>query len=285
MVHVPLDFAAFVERRAREAAAASIDGLITIEDQSAGRPGRAIGTHWTRRYYDGDFHLPDPPGGLPAVSLVFVQSADGNTGAADPATLGGGDTDRHLIYEGLSRVAADAVLAGAGTARGPDVFFSVWHPEIVALRASLGLPRHPVQIVLSRDGMVSPDDTLLFNVPDVPVLLLAGERCRERCRTALVRRPWVTLEAIDPHDLGSAFATLRQRHGIARVSAVGGRRTAASLIDADLVQDICLTTAPDPGGEPDTPLYTGPRSLSLDVVVRKRERASRPIVFEQLVIG
>ena len=34
--------------------------------------------------------------------------------AAIPSSLGGGDADKHLIYEGLSRVAADAVLAGAG---------------------------------------------------------------------------------------------------------------------------------------------------------------------------
>ena len=52
--------------------------------------------------------------------------------------LGGGETDKHLIYEGLSRVAADAVLAGAETIRGGDIVLSVWHPELVRLRASLG---------------------------------------------------------------------------------------------------------------------------------------------------
>ena len=46
---------------------------------------------------------------------VFVQSADGNTGARNPADLGGGETDKHLIYEGLSRVDVDGVLAGAAT--------------------------------------------------------------------------------------------------------------------------------------------------------------------------
>jgi riboflavin biosynthesis pyrimidine reductase len=281
---VPPHFAAFAERKSGEAARASIDGLVTIEDRSGGRPGRAVGNDWTRRHYDGDFYLPDPPDDRPAVSLVFVQSSDGNTGAADPAALGGGDTDRHLIYEGLSRVAADAVLAGAATASDPDVFFSVWHPEMVALRTSLGLPRHPVQIVLSRKGSVDPDNTLLFNVPDVPVILLAGEQCRERCRTALERRPWVLVQPVESSDLRGAFATLRHRHGIARISAVGGRRTASSLIDAGLVQDICLTTTPDPGGDPGTPLYTGPHGLALDLIVRKRGRARRPIVFEQLAI-
>ena len=31
------------------------------------------------------------------VNLVFVESREGNTGADDPSTLGGGETDQHLI--------------------------------------------------------------------------------------------------------------------------------------------------------------------------------------------
>ena len=69
---------------------------------------------------------------------MFVQSLDGNTVADDPSDLGGGDTDKHLIYEGLSRVAADAVMAGAATVAGGKIVFSVWHPELVRLRSALG---------------------------------------------------------------------------------------------------------------------------------------------------
>ena len=83
------------------------------------------------------------------MSLVFVQSRDGNTVADNPSTLGGGDTDKHLVYEGLSRVDADAVLAGAATARSERMVFSVWHPELVALRCSLGHRRHPAQVVVT----------------------------------------------------------------------------------------------------------------------------------------
>jgi riboflavin biosynthesis pyrimidine reductase len=230
-------------------------------------------------------YLVDPPAGLPAISLVFVQSLDGNTGAANPDDLGGGPTDKHLIYEGVSRVAADAVLAGAGTAAGTQVFFSVWHPELVSLRQELGLVRHPAQIVLSRDGHVDAERTLLFNVPEVPVFILAGAACRDRCRRQFAGRPWITVIPLDPDGLPAALARLRDHHDIRRISAIGGRAAASSLLDAGLVQDLWLTTAPKPGGDPNTPFYVGQRPPAFDLIVRKRETdTAAPIVFEQLQV-
>jgi hypothetical protein len=48
-------------------------------------------------------------------------------------------------------LAADAVLAGAGSVHR-TAFFSVWHPELIAVRASLGLRCHPAHIVVSKRG-------------------------------------------------------------------------------------------------------------------------------------
>src|SRR5262249_48822403 len=159
--------------RTHEAATARIESLTTAIDRSIDTDGWRIGNGWTRKHYGGDFELAPLPERLTAVSLVFVQSRDGNTVAADPSALGGGTTDKHLIYEGLSRVAADAVMAGAGSVYR-TALFSVWHPELVALRHELGLPRHPAQVVISKQGHLD-FDALLFNVPDVPVFLAAGD--------------------------------------------------------------------------------------------------------------
>jgi riboflavin biosynthesis pyrimidine reductase len=231
--------------------------------------------------YDGGFHLVDVPPALPAISLVFVQSRDGNTAIANPADLGGGPTDLHLIYEGLSRVAADGVMAGAATAAGASVFFSVWHPELVSLRRDLSLPRHPAQIVVSATGRVDLDDSLLFNVPDVPVFVLAGAVCRDRCAGGFARRPWITVVPLEPDGLGGALARLRRDHRIDRISAIGGRSLASSLIDAGLVQDLCLTTTARAGGEPNTPFYVGCEALRLEPLVRKAGTdPGYPIVVE-----
>jgi riboflavin biosynthesis pyrimidine reductase len=278
-------FREFAERKTREAEQAEIHPLVTIEESSV-EPGlRSIGNDWTRRCYDGDFHLFSPPPVAPAVSLVFVRSRDGNTGTRTPEDLGGGPTDKHLIYEGLSRVAADAVLAGAATAIGTHVFFSVWHPELVALRRQLGLPRHPAQIVVSQNGRLDVDGTWLFNVPDVPVFVVAGAACRDGCADSFVRRPWITVVPMEPDGLGAALARLRRDHGIQRISCVGGRSTASGLIDAGLVQDLCLTTTARSGGQQNTPFYAGRRTPSFDVIVRKRgTNSDEPILFEHLAV-
>ena len=266
-------FNAYEARKTADAIAARPAGFTTEFDRApAGLV--AIGNAWSRQLFDGAFHLsPAPSPARPACSLVFVQSKDGNTGARNPATLGGGDTDLHLIYEGLSRVGADAVMAGAETIRGGDVVFSVWHPELIALRASLGKPRHPTQIIATLRGL-DLEHAMLFNVPDVRVVLVTVGGCAQLMRPALAARPWITPVVMQqPTDLPWAFEQLRAM-GIERISAVGGRHIAAQMIDAGLVQDVYLTTAAKAGGEPNTPVYPG--RLSGDVIVRKlRYRATR----------
>jgi hypothetical protein len=88
---------------------------------------------------------------------------------------------------------------------------------------------------------------------------------------------------IEPDGLRASLARLRAQHGIRRISAIGGRRTATSLVDAGLVQDLCLTTSTIEGGEPGTPWYAGPRPPSMKVIVSKRDPHGMRV--EQLAIG
>ena len=278
-----MDFRSFADRRTRAAEQAFIPPLVTIEDRAIRYPLRRVGNTWTQQRFDGDFYLFEPPSDRPAMSLVFVQSHDGNTVVPDPATLGGGPVDFHLIYEGVSRVAADAVLAGARTV-GRKVFFSVWHPEVVALRQSLGLPRHPAQVVVSRQGRVSIDDSLLFNVSEVPVFLVIPSDGLRQIEHAVRERPWITVVPLG-NDLVDACRRLRFDHGLNRISVVGGRTVATSLIDARLIQDLCLTTSAIDGGAPNTPFYAGERPPTLDLLVRKHGTGESAITFEHLAVA
>ena len=276
-------FQAVTTRKIADAAHADIARLTTVRAGPLASALPSIGNAWTSAVYDGEFHQVPLPADVPAVSLVFVQDAAGNTAIDRPEDLGGGATDLHAIYEGLSRVATDAVLAGAATARGAETFFSVWHPEIVALRLTLGLARHPAQIVVSSSGNLDFAGTLLFNIPAVPVFILAGPDCQQRCAVELASRPWIRIVALERGNWRRALTTLREEHGVSRISAIGGRTTASSLIDAGLVQDLLLTTTSRRSAEPATPFYTGSHPPRFELIVEKRGTAADgPIKVEHL---
>jgi riboflavin biosynthesis pyrimidine reductase len=271
-------FERFAARKAAQASAAVLSPFVTDETRDT-EPLIAIGNGWSRALFDGPFFATPPPAdALPAANLVFVRSRNGNTGARNPSALGGGDVDKHVIYEGLSRVAADAVMSGATTVRGANLILSTWHPELVALRGELGLPRHPIQVIATLRGMPL-DRTLLFNVPDVRVILMTVSRTIEGLRDQLAERPWITPLAMDdPAALGEAFRELR-RLGIRTMSCIGGRTLAREVINAGLIQDLYLTTSAIDAGEPNTPLYPVPLDGAL--VVRKHGTgADAGVVFE-----
>jgi riboflavin biosynthesis pyrimidine reductase len=166
-----------------------------------------------------------------------------------------------------------------------DLVFSVWHPELVALRLALQMPRHPIQIVITASGNIDVPRHLLFNVEDLPVIVMTSPTGAGRLRDAVVDRPWIQLlDAGMPLDLPRAFDRIRRDRGVRRISAVGGRMTATALIDAHLVDDLYLTTSPVLGGQPGTPFYSG-AGFAKRLCVKKEGLGSETgVVFEHFVL-
>lgn len=244
-----------------------------------------IGSTWTRELFDGCFYASlDSASPYPSISAVFVQSADGNTVIENPEELGGGATDEHLIFNGLSRVAVDAVLGGWNTVRGSNAAFSVWLPELVALRESLGKPRHPAQIVATKNGVIDLDSELIFNVPELRVFLLTIPAGAKRLETSLATRPWITV--IEGKNPAEGLRRLKTDFGIRRISLIGGRKITTKLVDSGLVQDLYLTTSVMKGGQPDTPWYSGLRKLRKNLVVEKKGRGSeKGTIFQHFLLS
>ena len=278
-------FAAFVDRKITAAVTARIPGYVTTESNGAALGLRSITGGWASERFDGPFFESEASNpALPAVNTVFVQSSDRNTGAQNPMDLGGGLTDKHLIYEGLSSAHADAIITGASTIRGAQMVMAIWHPELVALRTALGLARFPVQVVATRSGDLDIESALLFNVPELRVFILTDDTGAEELESHTRRRPWIrVLSSGRESDVIAGLKTLRADHGITRVSCIGGRTLTTQLIDAGVVQDLYLTTSPKPGGEPNTPFYTGAQPLNTTLVVSKAGRDEETGVrFEHL---
>jgi riboflavin biosynthesis pyrimidine reductase len=280
-------FESFVGSKVAAATGSDIPGYITVESHTDGQGLTAIGNAWTVERFDGRFYESWPPDKhLPAVNTVFVQSADGNTGSDNPVELGGGLTDKHLIYEGLSSVHADAIISGATTIAGGDTVMAIWHPKLMSLRIALGLPRYPAQVVVTRSGNLDVESSLLYNVPHLRVFILTNDTGAEVLRPHTTSRPWIRVLSAGPEsDLVGGLRVLRAQHGVTRVSSIGGRHVTTQLIDAGVVQDIYLTTSPLPGGEPNTPFYTGASPLNTRLIVKKAGQGEEAgVIFEHLVL-
>lgn len=279
-------FETYCRRKEELARTASVSGFRNITDAAAGNALVPLGNDWSRRLFDGDFYRSQAPAtGRPLVSLVFVQSRGGNTVAADPSSLGGGETDKHLVYEGLSRVDADAVLAGAATARSERMVFSVWHPELVALRLSLGHDRHPAQIVVTDRGDLPFERGLMFAEPTLRAFVVTRSAMAGALAERVRDRPWVEIiDAGDPLSPTSAMRQLRAR-GIRVISAVGGRRTATALLRGGLVSDLYLTASPIEAGEPNTPFYEGPPLTLARVLEKAGQGDEAGVRFEHFLVG
>ena len=99
----------------------------------------------------------------------------------------------------------------------------------------------------------------MFNVPDAAVLssLTVPQRRGRHARRAGRAAVDHAVVMDDPHDLRGAFrAAARARHRA--ISCIGGRTIARAADRRGAVQDLYLTTSPQIGGEPNTPLYSKP---------------------------
>lgn len=278
-------FAIYSRRKEQAAIAAAIPGYTTVQERAGGLV--ALGSELSRSLFDGNFfRSAQPPiDAVPILGLVFVQSRNGNTVAPDPSVLGGGATDLHLVYEGLSRVDADAVLAGSATARSRELVFSVWHPDLVALRLARGRSRHPAQVVLTERGDLRFDEALMFQEPELRVFVITGSAAAEKVRQRVAGRPWIdVVDGGQPLSLAAAMRKLKSR-GIDVVSCVGGARTATALLHEGLVADVYLTTSAIEGGVPGTPYYEGPPLPLTRVLLKHGRGAEAGVRFEHFVVN
>ena len=281
------------KRKIARAVSSKIAGFRSVKDNTANFSlSKIAGNDWTRLLFEGPFYCSSPIGGkMPLVTAVFVQSKNGNTDteSGNPGDLGGGETDLHLVYEGLSRIDADAVMAGANTIRGSGIVFGVWHPELSKIRRQIE-PNFifPAQIIVSASGNLDLDNDLIFNLPDIQVYIITTDKGAESLanRPGAHRRGWVrVISTGSTIDFRTAFQNLSRSAEINKISVVGGRTTVSELFDQGLISDLYLTTSPVECGKPNTPFYVGKKGLPPSRLVLKKEGLGKEkgVIFEHLV--
>lgn len=172
----------------------------------------------------------------PWVRLNFVSTVDGSVTGADGVSGDLGGAADHDAYTAM-RNACDVVLVGAGTARAEGYGRITAESVDVARRGSAGLAPVPALAVVSARLEVPPslvgDGTVVVTTSRAAAgadldadVLTAGD------------------EEIDWLAVLAAFA----ERGWHRVLCEGGPHLAGTLAAVDLVDEVCLTVAPELAG-------------------------------------
>lgn len=173
--------------------------------------------------------------GRPWVTLKLALTLDGRIATASGESQWiTGPAARRAVH--ALRARHDAVMVGAGTARADD-------PQLTV--RGFGARRQPVRIVVSRRIDLPLMSQLAQTARDVPVWLCHGSDARSGLKQA-----WTGLGArlipcpvlggrVDPQALLQALG----KEGLTRVFCEGGGQLAASLLSADLVDELHVFTA------------------------------------------
>lgn len=169
--------------------------------------------------------------GLPLVTLKLATTLDGRiaTLTGESQWITGPQARRHGHY---LRATHDAILVGRGTAAADD-------PSLTCRLAGLE-DRSPVRAVLDSQGRL-PAALKLFTDGAAPTWRLAAPDAPPAPAPAeSLTAPLTADGQLDPR---AAMVVLAER-GIGRVLVEGGAETAASLLQAGLVDRICWFRAP-----------------------------------------
>lgn len=202
------------------------------------------------------------------VRANFVASVDGSATVAGLSAGLGGPADRRVFD--LLRRPCDVIVVGAGTVRDEGYGAMALDADAVAWREANGLSAHPRFAIVSASLNLDPASDLFAAAPVRPLVLTVDAADAQR-RQELAR-------VADVVDCGEFLVSAAQlvdelvRRGLARIHCEGGPTLLGTLIEEDVLDDMCLTISPllEGGAGPRIAFggsHGGVRPLTLDHVL------------------
>jgi riboflavin biosynthesis pyrimidine reductase len=213
------------------------------------------GTPQVDREIEEFYGYPEVPD-RPWLRVNFVSSLDGAVTVRGRSRELSAPADQRVL--GLIRDLSDVVLVGVGTAM-IERYRGVQRNEVRSDRRSRhGLSDVPPIAVVTRHCSLPPTSPLLTDTVVPPIVLTCDAAATER-RTAVAQAgAEVVVVGDDDVDLHEVVAALDAR-GLRRIGCEGGPTLFGSLIDADLVDELCLTMSPLLTSGDASRIATGPR--------------------------
>jgi riboflavin biosynthesis pyrimidine reductase len=171
-----------------------------------------------------------------------------------------GDADQEVFA--LLRALADVIIVGAGTARAER--YGPVRPGSEGVRWSWrrdGRPTAPPIAVVTRQLSLDPASPLLAGTGAARTIVITTESAPAGLRASVARTAEVIVAGRDSVDLPAAVTTLASR-GYPRMLTEGGPVLLAQLIEAGLVDELCLTISPVLAGPGADRIVAGPGPLA-----------------------
>jgi riboflavin biosynthesis pyrimidine reductase len=174
------------------------------------------------------------------VRANFISSIDG-AATHEERTRGLNNADDKKVFDML-RMMCDVLLVGAGTVRTEGYGELRLEDSAVAWRLEHGLAAQPTLAVVSGRLGLTPEMPALAQAPTRAIVFTNGESSLEQ-RQRLSRTADVLVcgkSAVDPHAMLAALA----RRALFQVLCEGGPHLLGTLIEADCIDELCLTLSP-----------------------------------------
>lgn len=188
---------------------------------------------------DDLLRLYEPPT-TPWLRMNFVSSLDGAATHEGRSGGLGGDADRR-VFELLRRW-ADVILLGAGTARVEGYGQMRLDDAAARWRAAHGLAEQPGFALVSKRLDLDPSSAIFTNPPIAPIVFTTADAPSDR--RALLEPVADVVEVggaeVDPVAVRAHLQAL----GYRRIHSEGGPTLFGTFIEAEAVDELCLTLSP-----------------------------------------
>ena len=187
----------------------------------------------------------------------FISSIDGGATADGTSGTMAGPGDKFIFN--LLRELADVVLVGAGTVRIEN--YSGAHLGVAQRqqRQTRGQSEVPQIAIVTKSGRLDRDMAVFTRTEVAPLICTCTAACDETRRLLAGVAEVLDCSGDDPAEVDDAalLTTLRDR-GLRRILTEGGPMLLGSLIQRDLLDELCLTIAPYVVGGQARRIATGP---------------------------
>lgn len=176
----------------------------------------------------------------PWLRANFISSIDGAATRGGQSGALGTPADRRVFA--LLRRLADVIVVGAGTVRAEGYAGPLLDEAAESWRLDHGLTAHPELAIISASLELDPDGELFTHAVRRPIVLAPAQASEAR-RAALER-------VADVVDCGEASVDLRMlravlaERGLTQQHGEGGPGVFAAMLEAGVVDELCLTVSP-----------------------------------------